>query len=311
MNLTTSSSTSRGFKTPTRDEVLRRHTGHFQPHTLAPPPRSPYTPRRRSNSVGSPLFTSTQELIQRDLFKAKEPEKEKENQAKEKEKANLAGSVENCSLPHQKGKYYPCLHDLQPRKGETKEQMLARTKREILSEINKEEEARRVEHSDNKTKGIFHPCPKLNWTADDEPVSLCLSESSCNSTCECYRNAKILKSLEELEIPPVQSEDSRYNSSKTPPSAYLHDTTVGSAKPAEDKEKDQDATEAQEDSESESTDDKDSTKDSAIMQTYGVAETPDDEDREEEEEEEEEENGEDYYDEDGSIRVPHPTLFPG
>ncbi len=130
-------------------------------------------------------------------------------------------------------------------KEKEKEERLKRDGQALYDEIVREEEEAMREHLQNKEKGIYHPCPNLNWDYknssnyekyrrrlalegidhDTTDSDMELTNFSCNSTCECNRNKKILQSLEREEAEAeAETSKSDVDASRTPNSTYLYTT---------------------------------------------------------------------------------------
>ncbi len=108
---------------------------------------------------------------------------------------------------------------------ETKEDRVVRLRkdrRNILAEIDRQDAERRKEHADNKRNKKFHLCPKLNWESSS---SIALTDSSCNSTCECVKNDKILKDMAAKDSA-LDSSATSPTSTKTPQSSFLHEASI-------------------------------------------------------------------------------------
>ncbi len=225
--------------TPTREEVIANTTGLSYANRMGMKgrrtrSRSPPTPqplkaaaatefttptgsrRKRSSSVGSPLLTSTQEgNTSRNLFpKSAEKAVEKAAQVVEKESEKTEEAKKN---------------DAEARR------------RQMYNEILEEEATAKAEHEQNKKDKIYHFCPKLNFDyhnsseywehrrkfEDEEGIpydstasSLHVTDTSCNSTCECARSK-----TQEVSFPRSSSGTSKFNSSRTPQSTFLHCST--------------------------------------------------------------------------------------
>ncbi len=238
----------RGVLTPSRGDVRKKRSGIFQRQRS----ESPTTPRhlrktaeptkQRSSSVGSPRESSTQNSgSRRTLFEggnACRGEKEKTPRSPQevivhdisKTPDNPCPRHERPSKPRKVEKvdiFKGIHHEKKPDPKESQEDRARRQekdRRSILAEIERQEKERQEEHESNKKNKEYHLCPKLNW---DSSTSMALTDSSCNSTCECVHNEKILKAMDK------KSQDSNANTSRdssqvTPQSSFLHDSSATS-----------------------------------------------------------------------------------
>ncbi len=228
-------------QTPLREDAKKTQTGCYPLASRSLPSPYPSTPpgnlaRKSNRYVPNPMTPETpssgektSEESQPKTSTQKSPEMSKASVSRNLE--DSLSSVSKSSVEAAKGA--PSKRGILP-PGVSKGDLEAYYKRhaervKLFKELETQEEEERVNHEKNKAQGIFHQCPRLNWnfrkasgnsTDTDVVTSFEISSTfSCNSTCECHRQERILKDME-TSIDSNQS-DSRYNSSKTPQSSFL------------------------------------------------------------------------------------------
>ncbi len=167
----------------------------------------PSLQRARSSSVGSPLLSSTQEAV-RNLFNTSS------KKAKEAEEITTS---------------------------KHRERNVVEEGRQLYRELLDQDAADAAEHAENKKKGRYHFCPKMNWEYHnsseywehrrkfeeeegieyDTTASLGLTDTSCTSTCACAKSKTEATSTSAAETS-LASDSSHFNSFRTPQSSFLH-----------------------------------------------------------------------------------------